>query len=272
MISINLKGGLGNQLFQIFFVIAYGLRYEEKFVFEYSDFLNIGKKRPTYWNNFLVSLKPFTINHFDKKVIVKENFFTYSFVSKILKENLFFDGHFQSHKYFEDQYDNIKKLINLEEQKMIIKKKYLKYFNTLISIHFRLGDYKHKQQYHPILDVKYYIQSLEYILSHSNKKNFTILYFCEKEDHEEVNEKILKITNIFPNINMIKISYEIEDWEQMLIMSNCDYNIIANSTFSWWGAYFNENRDKIVCYPSIWFGSKMKYNTKDLFPSEWIKV
>jgi hypothetical protein len=213
MISINLKGGLGNQLFEIFFTIAYGLRYGEKFIFEYSDYLNIGKKRPTYWNNFLIGLKPFTRNQVDKRVKVIENDFTYNFIPKIPKENLFFDGHFQSYKYFEDQYDNIKKIINLDEQKILIKNKYLKYLNnTLISIHFRLGDYKYKQQYHPILDVEYYIQSLKYILSQSNKKDFTILYLCEKEDHNNVKEKILKIKKIFPNISIVKISYEIEDW------------------------------------------------------------
>jgi hypothetical protein len=132
MISINLKGGLGNQLFEIFFTIAYGLRYGEKFIFEYSDYLNIGKKRPTYWNNFLIGLKPFTRNQVDKRVKVIENDFTYNFIPKIPKENLFFDGHFQSYKYFEDQYDNIKKIINLDEQKILIKNKYLKYLNNTL--------------------------------------------------------------------------------------------------------------------------------------------
>ena len=60
------------------------------------------------------------------------------------------------------------------------------------------------------------------------------------------------------------------DWEEMLAMSLCNHNIIANSTFSWWGAYFNSNEDKIVCYPSVWFGPELKNNnTVDLFPEEW---
>jgi hypothetical protein len=56
-------------------------------------------------------------------------------------------------------------------------------------------------------------------------------------------------------------------------MSCCNHNIIANSTFSWWGAYLNENKDKIICYPSLWFEEKNKHlNTKDLFPDDWIII
>ena len=55
-------------------------------------------------------------------------------------------------------------------------------------------------------------------------------------------------------------------------MSCCENNIIANSSFSWWGAYLNRNDKQIVCYPDIWFGKKMNNNTKDLCPPEWNKI
>ena len=57
----------------------------------------------------------------------------------------------------------------------------------------------------------------------------------------------------------MKVDDNIPDWKQMLIMANCDANIIANSTFSWWGAYFNKNPKKIVCYPNVWFGQSIKF-------------
>ena len=64
----------------------------------------------------------------------------------------------------------------------------------------------------------------------------------------------------------------IADWQQMLLMSICDHNIIPNSTFSWWGAYFNANPAKIVCYPNIWFGPGVAHDTQDLWPESWVKV
>jgi hypothetical protein len=64
----------------------------------------------------------------------------------------------------------------------------------------------------------------------------------------------------------------IADWQQILLMSVCYHNIIANSTFSWWGAYFNDNSNKIICYPSKWFGVSINHNVNDLFPPEWNKI
>jgi hypothetical protein len=58
----------------------------------------------------------------------------------------------------------------------------------------------------------------------------------------------------------------------MIIMSNCHSNIIANSSFSWWGAYFNNNENKIVCYPSLWFGEFLKNNMDSMFPEKWVQI
>jgi hypothetical protein len=63
-----------------------------------------------------------------------------------------------------------------------------------------------------------------------------------------------------------------EDWQQLLLMSCCNDNIIANSSFSWWGAYFNGTIEKIVCYPDIWFGPLNPVNTRDLFPESWQEI
>ena len=71
----------------------------------------------------------------------------------------------------------------------------------------------------------------------------------------------------------MKVKDDIPDWKQLLIMSICHHNIIANSTFSWWGAYFNTNPTKLVCYPNAWFGiKKQNYIMNDLFPENWKKI
>ena len=94
--------------------------------------------------------------------------------------------------------------------------------------------------------------------------------FVKKKDNNIVEKKITILKEKFPQLTFIKASDEKEDWEQMLMMSCCEHNIIANSSFSWWGAYFNGNEDKIVCYPNVWFGPKLaNKDTGDLCPNSW---
>jgi hypothetical protein len=107
-------------------------------------------------------------------------------------------------------------------------------------------------------------------------KNYAILCFYAKFDRdEEIVNQYLQIikNNIGEELNFKLISDDIEDWEQLLVMSLCYHFIIANSSFSWFGAYFSKNVNKLVYYPLEWFGPKLAhYDTSDLCPIEWIKV
>jgi hypothetical protein len=77
----------------------------------------------------------------------------------------------------------------------------------------------------------------------------------------------------FPDLTFYKAEDNMMDWEQLLLMSCSDHNIIANSAFSWWAAYLNTNPNKLVCYPKTWFGG-VNYDkqTSDLCPPNWIKI
>lgn len=277
MIYIKLMGGLGNQLFQIFTGIAYSFKHNIPFkiIKDKDDTIspldNISL-RPTYFKNFLYELSSYTCDNIDLS-IYNEASFTYNNIPYI--ENDFkLHGYFQSPKYFESYKQTIFKLINLESQKISIKEKYITYFNDkTISLHFRIGDYIKNPDCHPILSSIYYVKALKTIFSKKKKKSaYKILYFNEKRDKDHVNKIIKKLQQIFPTTHFIQCSYDISDWEQMLLMSCCNHNIIANSTFSWWGSYFNTHPDKIVCYPNVWFGPLYKYSTNDLFPENWIKI
>ena len=96
-----------------------------------------------------------------------------------------------------------------------------------------------------------------------------VLYFCEDYDIAAVIDIIKQLKEVYPLIEFIRAPSDLEDWQQLLMMSCCQHNIIANSTFSWWGAYFNSNPEKIVCSPAEWFGPKINIKMDDLLPKEW---
>ena len=270
MFSIIIQGGLGNQLFQIFAALSHSLSYNKKLVLPLK--LQNWDKRITYWNNIFDKLKPIlklneNINY---KELIEQNFH-FSEIPNI-NENFMMNGYFQSHKYFEKNYQEICNILSLYEKRNLIKEKFYIYENT-ISMHFRIGDYKNSFLHHPLIPDNYYIKSLQYIIDNTETNNWSILYTCESEDDNYVLERIKKISSYFTKLNFIKIDNKLDDWEQMLLMSLCNHNIIANSTFSWWSAYINDNTNKIVCYPSVWFGiAKVNLNIKDLHPDYWTKI
>ena len=214
-------------------------------------------------------------------------------MSKIINKNICLFGYFQSYKYFQTTYSTIYRLLDIDTQKTNVLKLYhtskednpdkqdnllnetdskkdLYFYNT-ISLHFRIGDYKKLPNVYPLMSYDYYKNSLHYILSNDSSAT-NVLFFCEEVDIDDVMTTIHKLKIEFPNITFEKASHIFKDWEQLLLMSCCKNNIIANSSFSWWGAYLNSNKDKIVCYPGTWFVKSVKNNTKDLCCSEWIKM
>lgn len=280
MILIEIKGGLGNQLFQIFCGIHYSIEYDMSFTINENkrdkvSLLDHRSPRPTYFDHFLNGLSRhlYRDSHMiSSTYIYNEPSFLYNKIP--YKDNLMINGYFQSPKYFEKHYKEITNLIQLEQQKLEIKNKYKDYFDydgKTISMHFRIGDYIKKPDVHLILNTEYYIHALKCILEKDNDCKY-VLYFNEEQDNVQVTNIIHTIQKEFSDVSFIQCSYTIQDWKQMLLMSNCDHNIIANSTFSWWGAYFNSNNSKMVCYPNTWFGHDVKNSTKDLFPDDWIKI
>lgn len=264
MITCDLKGGLGNQLFQIVATIAYCIQHKLPFIFPYSEMLN---ERPTYWNTLFSNIKKYTSSpaNFKNSDEIRDILYQHPkyeepsqiTFNEIPKYNdIMLCGYFQSYKYFENIKDKLIDILDIKFKQIKIRNEFTDLLDSpnIVSMHFRMGYRKNKQE---LLPIDYYINSLKKI-----DKVGKVLVFGEKEYHTEIQEKLQNINTV---TKFVIVGDTIPDWKQMLIMSCCDVNIIANSTFSWWGAYLNQKKDKVVFYP------ESSINL-DMFPSEWIQV
>jgi len=279
MITCIIKGGLGNQLFQICALISYVSTYHLDW---YIQNKNMSIKRPTYWNTIFIKLQPrlrsqhhhnmFIVN---ETQLIKYNIDTFGKI--ITGNNIILDGYFQHYKYVENVYNIIYNLLDINKLCIEVYVKYPYNYHSTTSLHFRYGDYKKLSDHYNILEYTYYYEALLYILQNETPISITnnILVFYEASDYTEVFEIInaLKKNAIMSTLNFIYIDTTIPDYDQLFIMSNCKNNIIANSTFSWWGAYFNVHPNPIICYPSVWHRHKLAHiDTSGLQHPKWIKI
>lgn len=275
MITTDLIGGLGNQLFQVFNLISYCLDTDNIYVLEKIESSpSVCGNRLVYWETIFKGIEHNCKKYKFRLPVWREPKHNYNPIPIFQPtQHVKIAGYFQSYKYFDHNIEKIEEILSLNELSKNIKKEKCMDYDNIISMHFRLGDYVKLQNCHPIMPIEYYIKSLRKIIQYTNKTNWKVLYYNEKEDEEAVQNKIEKIKEEFPEIEYIRCDYEMADWEQMLQMSLCKHNIIANSTFSWWGAYLNNNEYNMVMYPSIWFGPELNdKNVEDLFQDSWNKI
>jgi hypothetical protein len=210
-------------------------------------------------------------------------------------------GYFQSERYFVDKYAEICEMLHLSQQQSRIKAIYgneswsndypasPQKSRILVSTHFRIGDSVFNLHIHPVMSVDYYYRALSHIITTTTTTTttttpacYSFLVFYEPCDKEIILKHIAELKHRCAtdtdgpaygrDVEFHFVRDTIADWQQILLMSVCDHNIIANSTFSWWGAYFNANPGKVVCYPSVWFGPGVSHDTRDLCPASWAKI
>ena len=271
MFAVLLQGGLGNQLFILYTGLAYAAENREQMIIP--GFKWDIETRPTYWDTILKRLKEGVDSKLKPGTYrrVQDPGFHYTPLKNLGKQFILV-GSFQSYKYFDKQAEAIHKKLNIRMEQEMIRTKHVAMKDT-ISLHFRIGDYMDIQLHHPLLPNTYYIKSIQEIMKRTGKNDWNIIYFCEKKDNGPVKQRLLKIKRQFPTLEFHKASDSLVDWEQMLLMSCADHNIIANSTFSWWGAYLNKNTKKVVCYPQQWFGAAYAdQRTEDICPPSWVEV
>lgn len=187
-----------------------------------------------------------------------------------LSSHVYLEGWWNSEKYFKDIRNTILHdftIMILPSPKNKESAQEIKKVNS-VSLHIRRGDYvtnKSTSDYLGALDIDYYRQAIKIIEDRVKNTHF----FVFSDDIEWAKENLPLDRNVtFVDWNNGNTAYE-----DLRLMSLCKHNIIANSSFSWWGAWLNKNKEKIVIAPERWFkNAKESVNTKDLIPSSWIKI
>jgi hypothetical protein len=254
MISANLMGGLGNQMFQIMTAYAHSRDVQDDLYFDFGKCYtpNQGNKSEKYLNNFFKFLKnDKQENHF--QFIHREPSFSYNPIPK--EKNLLLNGYFQSEKYFEKYKSDIKTVFNIDESKMRSVRNHLENmcsFNNLTSIHVRRGDYLKTPDYHPTLTIEYYEKCMQL----AGNSKFIIL-----SDDMEWCKKTFTNKDVF-------FSDFTDELDDLYLIMMCDNKIMSNSSFSWWGSYLSPLDGKIFA-PKNWFGVLGPKDTQDIYGKNW---
>jgi hypothetical protein len=185
-----------------------------------------------------------------------------------LQGNRYLKGFWQTEKYFKDYTDLIRSEFRFAKPAHGKNKSLLEEMKTTnsVSVHVRRGDYvsvKTTNKFHGTCDLSYYLRATNYISKHI--VNPTYYVFSDDPKWCKTNLKFSSKTVIISHNSGDK------SWEDLRLMSNCKHNIIANSSFSWWGGWLNNNPHKIIVAPKVWFRDK-SVDTKDVVPSTWIKL
>ena len=228
-------GWLGNQMFQYAATYALSLRSGTTCAFP--------ENTPNLHKVFNLSAKEKS----GPAAVYQEENFSYSPLP-VPKGDMKLYGYFQSEKYFADFSDEVRK-------EFTFKKTVEAPAPKTVSIHVRRGDYLNLADHHPACTLKYYEEAM------SKFEGYNFLIFSDDKRWCQ---------NTFNKENC-EVSLSTDAAEDLQLMSLCDHHIMANSSFSWWGAWLGGNKDKMVVAPKEWFGAAKKgYNTKDLYCDDWI--
>lgn len=263
-------GRLGNQMFQ--FASTYGiakkLGYDVAFPIENTTNPNVedfkdGVTRKVYFDipkifdldqSILIP-----IDDIKTQYEVQEPYFHFSEDLFHIPDNCNLSGYYQSEKYFDHCENDIRKLFTFKQDiAESSKSKFLDFEYETVGIHLRVGDYIGLQDHHPVCEPEYYGNAIKHFLD----KNYYFLIFSDNIEYSK---------NIFgESENIVYIEGNTQEID-MCMLSMCNHNIIANSSFSWWAAWLNSNPNKKVVAPKKWFGPAYYFhNTKDLYPNNWI--
>ena len=186
-----------------------------------------------------------------------------------IEDGCYLDGYFQCEKYFKDIREIILEQFSINQDisnyTKEIKNK-IQNFQNSCSLHIRRGDFVNSKNIniHGACDIEYYKKAMKYL----EEKVENINYFIFSDDIEWVKENLAIQNAIYIDSKEKRIPHE-----DIYLMSLCKNNIIANSSFSWWGAWLNQNEKKMVIAPKRWFADdKLESQSKDIVCESWVRI
>ena len=287
-IVVRLQGGLGNQMFQYAFGRALSMRGGMELYLDTSP-LNPKKNRGCQLDAFTLSAKfadpekiqslitpHFAIRKKLWKVLkipfkyadthILEKDFPYDKDIASRKTSAYFDGYWQTEKYFSDCKEFIRRDFSFHDEEVL--RRHVQYEEVLnsnsVSIHIRRGDYVKNPKYRKRLYVcklEYYKNAMKFLAERFENLTF----YIASDDHEWVKHNFA----LSKQVRLIESENALSDF---YIMSRCRHNIISNSSFSWWAAWLNPNESKQVLAPDIWFNPCAKIDFRDIAPDSWVKI
>lgn len=272
MIIVKLLGGVGNQLFQYASARAISIRAGLEFKLDITEFDDY-KLRKYELGNFNIQENIASVSEIvcmlKRKRLFQQNYFkekNSKFMPELLKikHPAYLEGYFQSEKYFKDIEQIIRQELTFKDLDLIQNKNSLELRQqNSVSIHVRCGDYindSENAKIYNICTMQYYQRAINYIQEHVENPVFYVF----SDDIDWV------VKNFKPDVE-VKVLNSANWQDDFYFMQNCKHNIIANSSFSWWSAWLNQNPDKIVIAPDKWFNVS-KLNYKSIVPNDWAKV
>jgi len=293
MIIVKLMGGLGNQMFQYAVGRALSARYGTKLFLDTNWFLSDTATKPGAERIFMLDkfniqarivnkkrgykiYKQENDNLFIKLDLIKMKTFSLIAEKKVMpfkdkifmkeNKNIYLDGYWQTEKYFKVISNEIRKEFSLRKPFKVQDENIVHEIRDTnsVSIHVRRGDYanyEHTKKVHGVITIQYYKKCVKYFLDTIKNPSFYIFSDDPEWCMENLNLKIYK--KIISNNKR-------PPQDEMILMSNCKHHIIANSTFSWWGAWLADNQSKIIIAPKQWTATNNECFV-DIIPESWLK-
>lgn len=235
---------LGNQLFQYATMFAYSIHNNKKIL------LNNKYKEEHIFKCFDINNVVFDL--YNPKKIYKEKVF--SFVNFFDEDYDCINGYFQSEKYFYHIKNELKDIFKFKVKG--------KNYSNYCSIHVRRGDYLKYPDIHPVCDNLYYEKSIENI-KNTNGNDTKFVIFSDDIEYCKNNYSCFKQNNII-------FDETVSPYETLYSLVTCNFSIIANSSFSWWGAWLSDKQT--IISPKKWFGEQGPKETKDIYCKNWIII